>query len=124
MRQHLKERVDATDPNKNPATYRALTKALVDLHAFYPGSDGIKRNAASVDTDANMANRESNSHNETHIQISPLEHSIPRGAVDVTTGQYYPGAAGGIINPRSGEFYPDVGGGYINPSTGQFMPKQ
>ena len=48
---------------------------------------------------------------------------IPIGAIDVQTGQFYPGVGGGIINPQTGQFYPDVGGGYINPQTGQFMPK-
>jgi len=48
----------------------------------------------------------------------------PPGAIDVRTGQFYPGVPGGIINPNTGQFLPDVGGGYIDPSTGRFIPKQ
>ena len=48
----------------------------------------------------------------------------PPGAIDVRTGQFYPGVPGGIINPNTGQFMPDVGGGYIDPSTGKFIPKQ
>lgn len=45
-------------------------------------------------------------------------------AIDTQTGQFYPGVAGGVINPTNGQFYPDVGAGYIDPRSGQFMPKQ
>jgi hypothetical protein len=45
------------------------------------------------------------------------------GAIDVTTGQFFPSVGGGVINPGNGQFYPDVGGGYVNPQTGTFMPK-
>lgn len=55
-------------------------------------------------------------------------HSSPpptsSGAIDVRTGQFYPGVPGGIINPNTGQFLPDVGGGYIDPSTGTFIPKR
>lgn len=47
---------------------------------------------------------------------------VPQGAIDGTTGQYLPPAAGGAINPQTGAFYLSVGGGYINTQTGQFMP--
>lgn len=30
---------------------------------------------------------------------------------------------GGAIDPSTGAFYPDVGGGYINPKNGEFYPK-
>lgn len=46
-----------------------------------------------------------------------------RSAIDVTTGQFMPGVAGGVIDPRSGTFYHDVGGGYVNTRTGSFSPK-
>jgi hypothetical protein len=48
----------------------------------------------------------------------------PSGAIDVGTGQFYPGVPGGIINPNTGQFLPDVGGGYIDPTTGRFIPKR
>jgi hypothetical protein len=48
----------------------------------------------------------------------------PSGAIDVGTGQFYPGVPGGIINPNTGQFLPDVGRGYIDPSTGRFIPKR
>ena len=52
------------------------------------------------------------------------KNGISPGALNTTTGEFYPGTDGGIINPRNGQFYPDVGGGYINPQNGQFIPKQ
>jgi hypothetical protein len=58
------------------------------------------------------------------IVLPPAVARPPAGAIDVRTGQFMPGVAGGIVNPRNGQFYPDVGAGYINPQTGQFMPKQ
>ena len=54
----------------------------------------------------------------------PNPPSLPKGAINVETGEYYPAAAGGIINPRTGGFMPDVGGGYIDDKTGKFIPKQ
>lgn len=56
-----------------------------------------------------------------HLSSPPSSH--PAGPIDVTTGQFYPGAAGGIINPNTGHFMPGVGGGYIDPKTGRFNPK-
>lgn len=50
--------------------------------------------------------------------------SAPRSAINVQTGEVYPGVAGGVINPRNGQFYPDVGGGYIDTTTGKFIPRQ
>ncbi|WP_454727940.1 MULTISPECIES: hypothetical protein [Cupriavidus] len=48
--------------------------------------------------------------------------AVPRGAIDVQSGQYLPPAAGGVVNPQTGAFYPSVPGGYINTQTGGFMP--
>jgi hypothetical protein len=53
----------------------------------------------------------------------PKVPDAPRGAVDVTTGQYYPPAAGGVTDPNTGTFYQDVGPGYVNSRTGEFSPK-
>ena len=63
--------------------------------------------------------RSAMSQNQFQTNSSP-----PPSAIDVRTGQFYPGVAGGVINPTNGQFYPDVGAGYINPTSGQFMPKQ
>ena len=52
--------------------------------------------------------------------VSPS--ATPRSAINSSTGEFYPGVAGGVINPNTGHFYPDVGGGYVN-EKGQFMPK-
>lgn len=48
--------------------------------------------------------------------------SIPRGAIDVRTGQVFAPAAGGVVDPRDGAFHQSVGGGYINTRTGAFSP--
>ena len=54
----------------------------------------------------------------------PIPHvNVPQGAIDVTSGQYLPPAAGGVIDPRTGTFHIDAGGGYINSQTGEFSPK-
>ena len=49
--------------------------------------------------------------------------SAPRGAIDVTTGEYTP-AAGGVIDPQTGTFHQEVGSGCVtNTKTGEFSPK-
>lgn len=55
--------------------------------------------------------------------IKKKEVTTNPGAIDIRTGEFYPGVPGGIINPRTGEFMPEVGGGYIDPKTGRFIPK-
>ncbi|KAK48173.1 pilus assembly protein CpaB [Caballeronia jiangsuensis] len=60
----------------------------------------------------------------TLVDSSPttVVNSVPQGAIDVTTGQYLPPAAGGVINPQTGAFYQSVGGGYVNTQNGSFVP--
>jgi len=55
---------------------------------------------------------------------APAVPSLPeyRGAVNPSTGQFYPSQGQGVFNPRTGEFYPRSGSGYINPRTGEFYP--
>ncbi len=48
---------------------------------------------------------------------------LPKGAINIRTGEYYPPGAGGIIEPKTGTFLPDVGAGYVDPRTGKFIPK-
>lgn len=84
---------------------KASVDAYNDFMAVCTGTDRPARKERSAGNDRSTTNK-----------TNP-------GAINTTTGEFYPGAAGGVINPRTGQFYPDVGGGYINPQNGQFMPK-
>lgn len=50
--------------------------------------------------------------------------NTPGGAINTTTGEFYPRAGSGIINPNNGAYYPRTGGGngYINSDTGEYIP--
>lgn len=67
----------------------------------------------------NHFDSDNNDNNDNNINRS----SGSRGATDVTSGQYFPPVAGGVIDPRDGTFHQDVGGGYVNTKTGSFSPK-
>lgn len=57
------------------------------------------------------------------FQPSAQPSAQPRGAIDITTGQFFSPAAGGVIDPRTGTFHVDTGAGFIDTRTGQFSPK-
>ena len=49
--------------------------------------------------------------NQSGGDVAP---AVPRGAINTAgTGEYYPPAAGGVIDPRAGTFYQDVGGEFV-----------
>lgn len=85
-----------------------------------PGMGGINE---GISDHSNHSEDDDNQIIITHRPHASPSPTIPRGAINVQTGEYYPPAAGGIIEPKTGTFMPDVGGGYIDSRTGKFIPK-
>lgn len=71
---------------------------------------------------SNQDRNTASSHQSSPAISTVSQPSTNPGFIDASTGQYYPGVAGGAIDPRNGTFYQKVGGGYINTQSGQFVP--
>jgi len=101
---------------------READKLEAEARKNIPGSHGMT--ASQRNMLENAARIRTGQEPVPYTQPEPSPTPLPKGAINVQTGEYYPPAAGGIINPRTGGVMPDVGGGYIDDKTGKFIPKQ
>lgn len=126
---------EAAKPNLSQVLPQSYLRSYYDAH---PGEyefelaqkEYLKIKAAELkqrqlqEQEARRAQAELKKKLEAIKRAQDMSTRMNRGAIDTTTGEYYPGVANGIINPRTGEFMPAVAGGYIDPTTGRFIPKQ